>query len=327
MRKLYVFLVRIHPRPFRTRFGAEMVEIFDQAGSLRARLQLVADGAVSVGRQWLARPEYWSEPDSPVAVERGVPVFYSFGDDRPDSHALFRGALASLVTFTVLSSLMGRGGIRERMSSLQLEESVAPIVRLATRVPFGGSSLADAPGYAGTLPAPPPAARETPGILDKLVNSLSQVFGRSAAPKNLGAGARAAVGMAAVSRRSLRAVENPEAVTAAQYFSAVAVLSAIDMNHDRIVTASELSGAAKALERLDGNADGWLSAVECGFVWGLGFGAGDFMRYHPALAAIDTNGDGKISSAERIDAATRLLSLDTDHDGRLTVPELIPTRR
>ena len=50
----------------------------------------------------------------------------------------------------------------------------------------------------------------------------------------------------------------------------------------------------------------------------------DFSRFDPLLRALDSNGDGVISSSEISNASTSLLKLDQNGDGRLTVNEVRP---
>jgi hypothetical protein len=56
--RFYRWLVRLHPRAFRERFGAEMLCVYDEA-NYRERPRLLADGVVSLARQWVARSGYW----------------------------------------------------------------------------------------------------------------------------------------------------------------------------------------------------------------------------------------------------------------------------
>jgi len=105
----------------------------------------------------------------------------------------------------------------------------------------------------------------------------------------------------------------------AGYFEDVAVLDALDLNHDLVISANEIASAPQALRTLDANGDGALDAEECGKVF-----AGDFMRLNPVLAVLDANHDGLISGDEIRNAASALERLDLNHDGRLTAEELLP---
>jgi hypothetical protein len=57
IRALYVSLLWLHPPQFRCRFGDEILCIFDEADT-RAAWALVADGFVSLLRQWALRSAF-----------------------------------------------------------------------------------------------------------------------------------------------------------------------------------------------------------------------------------------------------------------------------
>jgi hypothetical protein len=60
-RHLYHFVVLAHPASFRQRFGEEMLSIFDQSEGKLSRVGLLADGVVSLLRQWALRPDFLQE--------------------------------------------------------------------------------------------------------------------------------------------------------------------------------------------------------------------------------------------------------------------------
>src|SRR5258708_37858995 len=105
------------------------------------------------------------------------------------------------------------------------------------------------------------------------------------------------------------------------------VLKALDTDQDGVISAAEIANAAEALLTLDRNGDNKLSAEECG----LGIphpidGPRNFMRFHPVLAALDSNHDGEISSSEILNAPAALRTLDNNRDGVLAEEELLPHR-
>ncbi len=51
-RRVYILLLRLHPRAFRQRFGDEMLGIFDECAG---KGSLLADGFLSLFRQWTLR--------------------------------------------------------------------------------------------------------------------------------------------------------------------------------------------------------------------------------------------------------------------------------
>jgi hypothetical protein len=56
--RLYRWLVRLHPPAFRERYGPEMLCVYDEA-ECGERPRLLADGIVSLVRQWVVRSRYW----------------------------------------------------------------------------------------------------------------------------------------------------------------------------------------------------------------------------------------------------------------------------
>ena len=61
LRSFYRGVLGLHPTAFRRRFAEEMQSIFDQVGERSARVRLLADGLISLMRQWTLRPEFWHE--------------------------------------------------------------------------------------------------------------------------------------------------------------------------------------------------------------------------------------------------------------------------
>ncbi len=117
----------------------------------------------------------------------------------------------------------------------------------------------------------------------------------------------------------------PGAFRLSRYFQMMPVLKALDTDQDGVISAAEIANAATALLTLDRNGDNKLSAEECGLGVPHPIDAPQkFMRFHPVLAALDSNHDGEISSSEILNAPAALRTLDKNRDGRLTEDELIP---
>jgi hypothetical protein len=108
----------------------------------------------------------------------------------------------------------------------------------------------------------------------------------------------------------------------AWYFGKMPVLFALDLNHDLVISADEIANAPNALRTLDANHDGALDHGEYGSI----IDGSIFMRSCPTLQALDSDGDGIISTIEIDNAAEALRRLDSNHDGELTAGELIPDR-
>ncbi len=89
-----------------------------------------------------------------------------------------------------------------------------------------------------------------------------------------------------------------------------------------------------ALRQLDRNYDGKLSAEECGFFIGSSKLSAkftdrmrtNFMRFHPVLAALDSDHNGEISAEEIRNSSQSLRRLDINGDGSLSPPEVMPNR-
>ena len=77
LRRLYIWLLRMHPPAFRQRFGDEMLEIFGGAANLRAALFMTADGFISMIRQWGFRSEF-RRPSPILAFSEAPPISPSF---------------------------------------------------------------------------------------------------------------------------------------------------------------------------------------------------------------------------------------------------------
>ncbi len=79
-RMAYRLLLRVHPRPFRDRFGSEMLWIFDEECKKQAATRLLIEGAISAVRQHtknqedleLASPAFGVEVASGVSPRRFV---------------------------------------------------------------------------------------------------------------------------------------------------------------------------------------------------------------------------------------------------------------
>ncbi len=58
-RTLYRYLLALHPRPFRQQFAGEMLWIFEESLAAEGAASLLADGTLSLLRQWLLRSGAW----------------------------------------------------------------------------------------------------------------------------------------------------------------------------------------------------------------------------------------------------------------------------
>jgi hypothetical protein len=106
LRFIYRGVLRAHPSWFRRRFADEMLSIFDQTQGPLAAGRVIADGMISLLRQWTLRPEFWEEP-AVAATPNGAPLFHTFESSKPRTQALLYGAFLSLLVLNGVCWTMG----------------------------------------------------------------------------------------------------------------------------------------------------------------------------------------------------------------------------
>jgi Ca2+-binding EF-hand superfamily protein len=125
----------------------------------------------------------------------------------------------------------------------------------------------------------------------------------------------------------------PGETTAPSAEEMVQTLMAFDKNGDGKLTRDEVPERMQGLfDRADADKDGALTPDEIrksaqATAAPAGRGRAEepnFIRFDPILAALDTNSDGEISSAEIAAAATSLKKLDKNGDGQLSEDEVRP---
>jgi hypothetical protein len=117
------------------------------------------------------------------------------------------------------------------------------------------------------------------------------------------------------------------------------LVEALDVNHDGVIDSNEIANASAELLTLDKNHDGKLTPDEYrpprpnGAPSDQQGGPGDGPQgghHHPPplpiLEVLDVNHDGVIDSNEIANAPAELLTLDKNHDGKLTRDEYLPPR-
>ena len=352
VRFLYACLLRLHPRWFRSRYGEEMLWLFDEESKRGAAAPLLADAAVSLVRQWAFRSDFQPEPSPAVAAGRtvdGIPVFYTAEPALPRPSAMLNGVIASVAVFALISFAIAHGGRPPR--------NVARIVYYSTPMPdnsalFAGSGMASPPAV--RVAAAPKAKQPAPSLWSKFVAAVTVVIpGKPLAPAEvtppvitpesaaLPVSRQAQVPPMAPSTSFFR-LESPASASPpkdltnarpATYIDLLPLLSALDSDSDGVLSAVEIAQAALVLPVLDANRDGRLSAEECG-AQGNAFAVKSpaalrrarraYMALHPVLAVLDADHNGTISKREIRDASAALPALDRNYDGKLAEDELMP---
>jgi len=104
LRTLYRCVLGLHPPGFREQFGEEMLSIFDHSKKGSAALRLLLDAILSLGRQWVLRPQFWHgispASDSQAALD-GMPLFCSIDPFRPRAAAVVPGLILSIAVFSL----------------------------------------------------------------------------------------------------------------------------------------------------------------------------------------------------------------------------------
>ena len=78
-RSLYRSLLWLHPPAFRREFGGEMLWIFDEAAATEGASRLLADGVISLVRQWLVGCGAWKVMIAVAIAVLQVLFFASLG--------------------------------------------------------------------------------------------------------------------------------------------------------------------------------------------------------------------------------------------------------
>ncbi|MGH9674721.1 MAG: hypothetical protein ACRD44_16205 [Bryobacteraceae bacterium] len=334
MRRLYVLLVRLHPRPFRERFGGEMLAIFDEKAGARESLTLLADGAASLLRQRLLRAQAAAGPEEVSAAPDagGVPVFHTLDDSLPRRTALVHGGLVSLLLFGALAFAIGHS--RSKLSRLvfgsgQFRPAIFSIEYGAPKQSVPSEFPAHGVGAAA-------AAEAWRAIISSYFDAVPVLRALdSDADLTISAAevARAPVVLALldVNRDGQLSPEecghHSGGLTPGilrrhgfTFMRVQPVTASLDADRNGIISRREIRAGAAALARLDFNGDGNLAPVEVMPDRAAAAAAGQFLR-------LDADGDDHISRREAAgerDPARRaiLRSADRNQDGTITRDEL-----
>jgi len=334
IRRLYIWLLRLHPPRFREEFAGEMLWIFDQArcdGSGR----LVGDAAASVVRQWCFRSGMNGTPLGAMPGGDGVPLFYSASSDGPRISSLAQGAFVAFGLMLGLFFLMGRA------------EPIRNVV-IGSRSPHYGLGVEGGDGSEelttevmvkrsnGANERPPRGPLFDYFQLMPLLQALDTDHDLTISNDEISA-ARDVLGKLDLNQdHELSAEEcgfdppmpkipdlqEPAFVKRARYwFMRVhPVLAALDTNRDGVLSKVEIATAAAALRTLDWNHDRQLTGPEL---------MPDRITNTLAMymSRFDSNFDGSLSLAEIAAASPEarevLRAADRDRDGLVSESELL----
>ena len=331
LRSIYIRLLKLHPAPFRTRFGDEMLDIFAATAGRRERLSLLADGLVSLVRQWAFRPEFRRLAPASTAAVTDVPVFLSMDPYKPRSAALLQGGFLTLVILSVVVSLIGERRASQpfligvhRPGQLLLSVDRSSIVEsdLHTTVTMGSAPedpwhaiaaiyfkqirVLDALDADHDLTISPWEIITAPAARRKLDKNHDGKL----SPEECG------FFVAANSQMPPETIERARR----QFMRVNPVLAALDADHDGEISASEIMHSSSALKQLDRNGDANLTPDEL-------LPGEESIQAALIMMRFDKDGDGRISrkeweSQDAMPLRDLLQSADRNHDGLTTQDEL-----
>jgi Ca2+-binding EF-hand superfamily protein len=331
LQSLYVQLLKLHPAPFRTRFGDEMLDIFTTTAARRERVSLLADALVSLIRQWVFRPEFRQAAPAVARAIADVPIFLSMDPYKPRSAALFQGAFLTVLILGAVVGLIGErhasrpfpiGVHRPGPQLLSVDRSSIAANELNTTVTIGSAPNDPWHAIAATYFKQIRVLDALDADQDFTISAWEIVTAPAAlrkldknhdgklCPEECGfyVGAESGISpeiLARMRRAFMRM--NP-------------VLAALDADHDGEISAAEIMNSSSALKKLDRNGDGRLTPDEL-------LPDQESIQAAVIMMRLDKNGDGRISRAELESPEAEplrevLQSADRNHDGLTTEEEL-----
>ncbi len=265
-----MFLLRLHPRRFRDRFGAEMLSIYDELAGRRCAGMLLADAVGSLFRQWVLR----RDPEPQPAPAEGPNICCLLENDAPRRAALANGFVCALAAFCLLVFAMSHAGYaRLRSYSRTFAIGGAGMWQPSSSAPASAYTVPD------TLAPPAPNERRIPRLgalviraLDRDCDGVISAAEIADAPAALHQEFSAPPSPRPAQVRAARPVEVPIEFFLGRSRVHIAfgrgepvrmrLLDALDANHDGVLSESEMANAAAVLEALDTNGDGMLTDGE-----------------------------------------------------------------
>jgi hypothetical protein len=218
LRNLYRCILGLHPPAFRRRFGDEMLSIFDQSQRRLEAVRLFVDALASLLRQWIVRPEFWSEGSvqaPPQPALDGVPSFSTIDPFRPRTSAVMQGLLLTTAVFCLTCFAIRYSWIRVlhvRIPEVEFERPRWTPPSASSSDFQGQERSAATDRSAAKMPsASPPAARNAQARPQTSPDRNPKIATNRPAAPAAAVNAKAAAGTA-FSRRAVPVATVPEAV-------------------------------------------------------------------------------------------------------------------
>jgi Ca2+-binding EF-hand superfamily protein len=300
-----------------------MLGIFDQSPE---KTSLIADGLVSLFRQWTLRSH--ELPLAPTVPADGVPLFYSAAPEVPSAGAMVPAATITILGFVLFFSTMSYPW--KQMNFIVGSHHPSPSHILGARTE--AQPVADLPSEVKLKPYPfhPPISPYfrfllVLGALDMDQDNVISAAEIENAPAALWKLDKNHDGKLTAQECGLKPDSQLDPMQLGRvrlaFMQIHPVLAALDTNHDGEISESEIRNAAAALRTLDGNGDGKLVESEVRPDRAV-------LMASNIMLALDANGDGRISRDERKGTlAARFRDIldraDRDAKGYVTEEDLV----
>ena len=336
LRWLYIQLLRAHPEEFRRRFADEMLEAFEFDREFSDRLRLLIDGVLSLGRQWVLRPEF-RQPWRPASASGPVYELLTFQQIepyKPSGVALAQGGLAAVLLLLGVVNAINHGGGKLRSIMIGMHRPGFGLIKL-DRTAFEGQPLIAAEGARDQDDPLRPFARSYFRIVrvlsaidsdGDLILSPEEMLNAPAALRRLDLnhdGKLSAEECGFLPPGDLAGPARLMARSRRDFMRENPVLAALDADRDGEISAAEIANSPAALKSLDLNNDGRLTPYELLPNPAVSQAAGMMGRF-------DTNDAGVIAlqslPKDDLDLESNrrlLIAADRNHDGIVTRGELI----
>lgn len=178
LRRIYRCVLRLHPPAFRSRFGDEILSIFDHANGKLSGFRLLMDSMLSLVRQWTLRPEFWRESVSaptPQAALDGIPSFCILSPFRPRTAAVVPGLILSIAIFSLTCVAIKYSWIHVLHVRIPEVQSEAPqwIPPNASRAVLPDRTTESVPHDQAATSSVPNADAQTPEAVSRAASNTS----------------------------------------------------------------------------------------------------------------------------------------------------------
>jgi Ca2+-binding EF-hand superfamily protein len=336
LRWLYIQLLRAHPAGFGRRFADEMLEAFERSRGLSARLELLLDGVLSVGRQWVLRSEFHQPWQSARASgpAHELLTFQQIEPYKPRGIALAQGGLVAILLLFGVVNAINHGGGKLRTLMIGMQRPGFGLIKL-DRTTFEGKPLIAAEVARDMDDPLRPFARSYFRIVlvlaaldadGDLTISSSEMFDAPAALRKLDLNHDGKLSAEECGFLPPGDFAGPASLLARyrrDFMQANPVLAALDRDRDGEISAVEMANSPAALTVLDINHDARLTPYELLPNPAVSQAAGMMGRFDTNDAGVIAlqglpKEDADLESIKRI-----LVAADRNHDGVVTRGELI----